>query len=744
MALPTSDNNVTVRKLASTLQSLWNNKIKPAVGDKADKVANATNGDFAGLDSNGNLTDSGKKASDFATSAQGDKADSAIQGVKLNGGTALTPDVNHVVDITKAGLGLDNVLNVEQIPASEKGVAGGVATLDNEGKVPSSQLPAYVDDVIEGYYYNSKFYRDSSHTEEITPSAGIIYLDLPNNKTYRWSGSQYTLIASDLALGETSSTAYQGDRGKIAYDHSQTAHARADATKTEASSTNGNIKINGTETKVYTHPTTTAVAAAAKKVGKDSSGHVVLGDALTPSDIGAAASSHEHTVSDITDFPTLGTAAGKNVAASGNASATEVVMGNDSRLTDARTPTTHMHGNIQNDGSLQSTAVAIATGDAVVVTDSSNGGKVAKTTTTFDGSTTTKALTQAGTFETFLQSHQDISGKANKSEMSVVAGTGDNADKTTITLKSGTSATVLTTHQDISGKADKSEMSVVAGTGDNADKTTITLKSGTSATVLTTHQDISGKADKSATVSNVAWDSTNKKLTKTINGTTSDVVTASTLKTAMSLNNVDNTSDANKPVSTATQTALDGKADLVSNATAGNFAGLDANGNLTDSGANLGSVATQSIAPNSPSSTSGKTYPIQKTSSGQLVVNVPWTNSTYTLAQMGQGYGTCATAEATAAKVVTLSNYELGVNGIVAVKFTYGLCANATLNINGKGAKPILIRGTAVTSTTALEVTAGLTALFIYDGTSYHYLGTDRNMAEMTDTEITDMINALT
>ena len=102
------------------------------------------------------------------------------------------------------------------------------------------------------------------------------------------------------------------------------------------------------------------------------------------------------------------------------------------------------------------------------------------------------------------------------------------------------------------------------------------------------------------------------------------------------------------------------------------------------------------------------------------------------------------TAEATAAKVVTLSNYELGVNGIVAVKFTYGLCANATLNINGKGAKPILIRGTAVTATTALEVTAGLTALFIYDGTNYHYLGTDRNMAEMTDTEVTDMINALT
>ena len=59
----------------------------------------------------------------------------------------------------------------------------------------------------------------------------------------------------------------------------------------------------------------------------------------------------------------------------------------------------------------------------------------------------------------------------------------------------------------------------------------LTVTKGT--TFLTSHQDISGKADKSATVSNVAYDSTNKKITKTINGTTSDVVTVATLKTAL-------------------------------------------------------------------------------------------------------------------------------------------------------------------------------------------------------------------
>lgn len=72
--------------------------VTSAVANKADKVSSATNGNFAGLDSNGNLTDSHKKAEDFATAAQGEKADSAIQGVKLNGST-LTPDSAKVVDL---------------------------------------------------------------------------------------------------------------------------------------------------------------------------------------------------------------------------------------------------------------------------------------------------------------------------------------------------------------------------------------------------------------------------------------------------------------------------------------------------------------------------------------------------------------------------------------------------------------------------------------------------------------------
>ena len=97
---------------------------------------------------------------------------------------------------------------------NSKGQHDGLASLDSSGKVPSSQLPSYVDDVIEGYYYNSKFYKEESHKNEITGESGKIYTDLGNNKTYRWSGTTYTEISASLALGETSSTAYPGNKGK--------------------------------------------------------------------------------------------------------------------------------------------------------------------------------------------------------------------------------------------------------------------------------------------------------------------------------------------------------------------------------------------------------------------------------------------------------------------------------------------------------------------------------------------------
>ena len=87
--------------------------------------------------------------------------------------------------------------DVGAIPVTDKGFANGVAELDENGLVPSNQLPSYVDDVLE-------FANKSSFPQ--TGESGKIYV---------------AQISKSLALGETSSTAFRGDRGKIAYDHSQ-------------------------------------------------------------------------------------------------------------------------------------------------------------------------------------------------------------------------------------------------------------------------------------------------------------------------------------------------------------------------------------------------------------------------------------------------------------------------------------------------------------------------------------------
>lgn len=87
--------------------------------------------------------------------------------------------------------------------AKNVGSANGVAGLDASGKVPSSQLPSYVDDVIEGYYYNGAFYSDASHTTQITGESGKIYVDLSTDTTYRWSGSIYVQISNPIDIDST-------------------------------------------------------------------------------------------------------------------------------------------------------------------------------------------------------------------------------------------------------------------------------------------------------------------------------------------------------------------------------------------------------------------------------------------------------------------------------------------------------------------------------------------------------------
>jgi hypothetical protein len=135
--------------------------------------------------------------------------------------------------VSKSQVGLGNVTNDAQIPLSQKGAASGVAELDVSGKVPSAQLPSYVDDVLEAYIvgptpFASNWLSLTVGGPDLTPEPSKIYIVLTagdyQNRTYRWSGSVYVEISQSIAIGETSSTAYRGDRGKTAYDHSQTTH----------------------------------------------------------------------------------------------------------------------------------------------------------------------------------------------------------------------------------------------------------------------------------------------------------------------------------------------------------------------------------------------------------------------------------------------------------------------------------------------------------------------------------------
>ena len=176
------------------------------------------NGTYKALDKNsvglGNVDNTADLAKPISTATQ-----SALDGkVDKSEGKSLVADTL----ITKLEQ-LDDKATIDaaiadKIPLSQKGVASGVATLDENGKVPAAQLPVYVDDVLEGTLSNTTTFQLAEGQQGGVQLPNVIYVDTATNKSYRWSGTQYVTIASDLALGETSSTAYAGDKGKQVTD----------------------------------------------------------------------------------------------------------------------------------------------------------------------------------------------------------------------------------------------------------------------------------------------------------------------------------------------------------------------------------------------------------------------------------------------------------------------------------------------------------------------------------------------
>lgn len=118
---------------------------------------------------------------------------------------------------------------------STKGQPGGLAELDSTGKVPAAQLPSYVDDVLE--------YSTKAQFPQIGET-GKIYVSKDTNLTYRWTGTQYLEISQSLALGETPSTAYPGDKGKANRDALNSMPTKLTSYLTPTTSTGELVKIN--------------------------------------------------------------------------------------------------------------------------------------------------------------------------------------------------------------------------------------------------------------------------------------------------------------------------------------------------------------------------------------------------------------------------------------------------------------------------------------------------------------------
>ena len=187
-----------------------------------------------GLDKVDNTSDLEKPIS-TATQAALDEITSSLE--------SHTSDESNPHNVTKDQVGLGNVTNDAQVKRSEMGVASGVATLGEDGKVPSVQLPSYVDDVIEmqkvvaakanipvsgltvgQIFYataEKKLFAATSATAVdggTTPEAGKIYIAVADgNKQYRWGGNSAGLVqitSGNLVIGEVAGTAYDGLKGK--------------------------------------------------------------------------------------------------------------------------------------------------------------------------------------------------------------------------------------------------------------------------------------------------------------------------------------------------------------------------------------------------------------------------------------------------------------------------------------------------------------------------------------------------
>lgn len=256
----TSDNN-TLGKLESNLNAEIEratnkeNSIEQNLNSHISNQQNPHNVTKAqvGLGNVDNTSDMDKPIS-TATQSALDELDSRLS----ESITTHIADKSNPHQVTKEQVGLGNVTNDAQVKRSEMGVAQGVATLDENGLVPSSQLPSFVDDVIDCYATYTKaddgtlsnivLYEDAEHQTLIVGESGKIYVDVtdatvfvnPLNSEvlseattksayqFRWTGTQFAVVGAPTVIGEITGTAFDGARGKALEDKTNAHIANTD------------------------------------------------------------------------------------------------------------------------------------------------------------------------------------------------------------------------------------------------------------------------------------------------------------------------------------------------------------------------------------------------------------------------------------------------------------------------------------------------------------------------------------
>lgn len=172
MAVSDSTNEVTVRRLYSVITGLWS-KITTGFGNKADKVSNATNGHFAGLDANGNLTDSGSKASDFKTK-QTAVGDPTASGSGIQFIASYTQDANGVSTVTKKSVRTGSTSQTGVVQLAD--TIGATETDNTKAATPKAVRDAINGAVSHAYHAaGSKTVADLTSTLLVAANEGCVY-----------------------------------------------------------------------------------------------------------------------------------------------------------------------------------------------------------------------------------------------------------------------------------------------------------------------------------------------------------------------------------------------------------------------------------------------------------------------------------------------------------------------------------------------------------------------------------------